>query len=280
MIKTLLVRGMAVGIVAGLLAFGFSSLFGEPSVDRAIAFEAKLDAAKDAAENTAASGDTSRDAMAGMTMSAEVAMSHDEDAHAHDHGDEELVSRHVQKTYGLLTGTLVYGAAFGGLFALVYAFALGRIGGVSPRGLAALLALAGFICIILVPQIKYPANPPAVGDPGTIGSRTGFYLSMLVISIGAMTSAVLVGRGFVAKHGLWTASLVGGALFIAIVTVAQLILPAIDEVPAGFPADVLWRFRIASLGMHAVIWATIGLLFGYLTERSLQRDRRILRAAH
>jgi hypothetical protein len=40
MIKTLLVRGMAVGIVAGLLAFGFSSLFGEPSVDRAIAFEA------------------------------------------------------------------------------------------------------------------------------------------------------------------------------------------------------------------------------------------------
>jgi predicted cobalt transporter CbtA len=276
MIKTLLARGMAVGVVAGLLAFGFGELFGEPQVDHAIAFEAKMDAAKEAAEKSATavpSSAQSQDSMAGMTgMSG--------DADGHDHGDEELVSRHVQKTYGLPVGTLVYGASMGGLFALVYAFALGRIRGISPRGLAALLALAGFIAIILVPQIKYPANPPAVGDPDTIGSRTGFYLSMLVISIGAMTSAVLVGRGFVAKHGAWTAALIGGALFIVIVTAAQLILPAINEVPADFPADVLWRFRIASLGMHAIIWTTIGLLFGYLTERSLQQERRVLRPAH
>jgi len=44
----------------------------------------------------------------------------------------------------------------------------------------ALLALAAFITIALVPMLKYPANPPAVGNPDTIGPRTGLYLSMLV----------------------------------------------------------------------------------------------------
>jgi hypothetical protein len=44
----------------------------------------------------------------------------------------------------------------------------------------------------------------------------------------------------------------------------------IDEVPAGFPADVLWNFRLAAWGIQVVLWASIGLLFGWLTER----DRR------
>jgi predicted cobalt transporter CbtA len=48
-----------------------------------------------------------------------------------------------------------------------------------------------------------------------------------------------------------------------------LILPGIHEVPAGFPADVLWHFRVASLGTSAVLWATIGLGFGALAERRI-----------
>ena len=39
MVGSLLVRGMLVGIIAGLLAFGFARVFGEPPVDHAIAFE-------------------------------------------------------------------------------------------------------------------------------------------------------------------------------------------------------------------------------------------------
>jgi predicted cobalt transporter CbtA len=29
----------------------------------------------------------------------------------------------------------------------------------------------------------------------------------------------------------------------------------------------MWRFRIASLEIQAVMWTTLGLLFGWLTER-------------
>jgi predicted cobalt transporter CbtA len=261
MLKTLLVRGMVVGVVAGVLAFAMGYVVGEPEVDKAIAFE-ELMAKQEAAAPAAAAGQD----MAGMSHEAG--------------GEEEIVSRKNQSTWGLLTGTVVYGAAFGGIFALVYAYALGRFTGVSPRGLAGLLALAGFIAIILAPFLKYPATPPAVGNPETIGPRTGLYLSMIVISVGAMVSSVLVGRGIGRKNGAWTGAIAGGALYIVIIAIAQTILPDVQEVPDNYPALTLYRFRMANLGIHAVIWTTIGLLFGYLTERSMQAGRAILRPAH
>ena len=53
------------------------------------------------------------------------------------------------------------------------------------------------------------------------------------------------------------------------IAVAQLILPAVHETPAGFPADVLYRFRLASLGVNLTLWSTIGLGFGAAAERLL-----------
>jgi predicted cobalt transporter CbtA len=252
MVGALLVRGMLVGLVAGLLAFGFAKIVGEPQVEKAIAFEAKMDH-----------------------------MDHADHAdHAKSDAPEpELVSRAVQSTLGLLTGVVVYGTAFGGLFALVFAYASGRVGRIGPRGLAALLALAGFLAIILVPQLKYPANPPSVGDAETIGYRTGLFFVMLAMSIAAAVLAVTIGRRLLAAHGLWTAALTAGTAYIVIIVAVQLLLPDINEVPDEFPAVVLWRFRMAALGMQLVMWTTLGLLFGWLTERSLRSRIRFTRPA-
>jgi predicted cobalt transporter CbtA len=63
-------------------------------------------------------------------------------------------------------------------------------------------------------------------------------------------------------------------------TAVGLALPAVNEVPEQFPAVVLWQFRIASLGAQAIMWATLGLVFGALTERALiSRSRFQVRAA-
>jgi predicted cobalt transporter CbtA len=229
----LLLRGMLVGVVAGLLAFGFAKVFGEPAVDRAIAFEA---------------------------------------AEAHEHGEaaeEELVSRKVQASLGLLTGVVVYGCALGGLFSLAFAFCYGRVARLSPRACAALVALLGFLCLYVAPYLKYPANPPSVGSPETIGMRTGLYFSMIVLSCIALIAAVSLRRVVERRFGAWHAWIVGGLAYGIMVAVAWYALPTIDEVPATFPASTLWQFRIASLGIQAVLWAVIGLLFGELTQRSL-----------
>ncbi len=238
MVRGLLIRGMLAGLFAGVLAFGFASLFGEPQVDRAIAFETHL-----------------------HRMAGEAP-------------EPELVSRAVQRTAGLLTAAVVYGCALGGLFALAWAYAHGRIGRSSPRTLAAALAAGGFVALILVPQIKYPANPPAVGEPDTIGARTALYFGMLALSLAAAVAAAGTGRLLVRRLGGWNAALTGAAAYIAAMAVAIAVLPPIHEVPAGFSADLLWRFRLASLGTEAVLWTALGLVFGVLAERQLAPPRR------
>jgi hypothetical protein len=48
----------------------------------------------------------------------------------------------------------------------------------SPRGTVAMLATLSYVALILVPQLKYPASPPSVSEPDTIGARTALYFSI------------------------------------------------------------------------------------------------------
>lgn len=235
MVRTLLVRGLWVGLIAGLLVLGFAYLFGEASIDRAIDFEEH--AARVAGE---------------------------------PHG-VELVSRSVQSTIGLAVATVVYGVAFGGIFALVFAAVSGRVGHHGPRVTAALLALVGFVSVSLVPFLKYPANPPAANNATSIQERTGLYVAMVLISVAITIAAIALGRRLIPRFGVWDATLLSIAAFVLVIAGVQLALPTVNETPADFPATVLYQFRVASLGSQAVLWATLGLLFGWVTERSLPR---------
>jgi hypothetical protein len=238
MVRSLLVRGMLVGAAAGFLAFLFAHHFGEPQVAHAIAFEDHL------------------------------AKLH------HDPAAAGVVSRGTQRTWGLLIGTLAMGTALGGLFALAFAWAYGRIGSWGPRATAAILAAAAYLTIVLVPFTKYPANPPAVGNPDTIGRRTVLYFVMVVISLAAALAAGRIRRSLLPRLGAWNAATVAVAAFVVLVAVAQLLLPVVHETPAGFPADVLYRFRLASLGINATIWLAVGLGFGLAAERLLSPAAR------
>ncbi|MDR5747534.1 CbtA family protein [Caballeronia sp. LZ029] len=254
MIRTLLIRGMIAGLVAGLIGFGFARAFGEPSVARAIAFEEQHEHAQAAHEHEHEQADAATGA-----------------AHSHDHGDEELVSRDTQAGLGLLTGVAVFGTALGGLFSLVFAFAYGRLGALRARGTSALLALFGFVSVAIVPFLKYPPNPPAVGNAETIGPRTALFFGMVAISIAAAVFAVWLRRRMAAQHDGWNATLIAAAAYIVVIVVAQVALPRIDEVPADFSASLLWNFRLAAIGIQALIWTTLGLVFGALAARELER---------
>ena len=127
MTGSLLLRGMLVGVLAGVLAFLFAYKFGEPQVDLAIAFEEQMSAAEEAAAPPADGA---------MVME-----------------EPELVSRATQATTGLLTGLVGYGAAVGGIFSLVFAYAYGRLGALGARATSAM-----------------PMEPPA---PPRFSSTTG-----------------------------------------------------------------------------------------------------------
>jgi hypothetical protein len=77
-----------------------------------------------------------------------------------------------------------------------------------------------------------------------------------------------------------TANVGAGLLYVVIVLVAGLALPSIREIPGDFPATALWTFREASIGMQAVLWLTIGLVFAPLAERALTGQPLLARRSH
>jgi len=243
MVGSLVLRGFIVGIFAGLLAFGWAKVFAEPSIGAAINFESAQDEAKAAAA-----------VAAGKKPEPEM---------------PEIFSRTVQSGVGLLTGLVVIGAGIGCLFAIMFAFANGRVGDLGPGPTAALLAFLSLMSVYVIPSLKYPANPPSVGEPETIKYRTGLYFLMMAISIASTMGAYLLRRRLAHRYGSWNGSLIAIATYLIVISFFFLILPGINEVPATFPAVTLWNFRLASLSTQIVLWGSAAVMFGYAGAAAL-----------
>ncbi len=236
MARTLLLRGMLVGLLAGVLAFVVARLLGEGPLSAGISFE----------QAAAPAGDSA----------------------------PELVSRTVQSTLGLATGTLVFGVAVGGLFALAYTLAQGRLGSLSARGTALTVAGGGFLAVYVLPALKYPANPPGTSNSDTITDRTQWYFVMLAVSLLVVIGGTVAARKLSPRLGAWNAGITVALTGLLVVGVAYAVLPVVDETPADFRGDVLWQFRMASSAIQLTLWATLGLVFGALTDRSLRAQRQ------
>ena len=270
MAQRLLLRGLLAGAIAGLLAFLFARIFAEPVISRAVDYES----ARDAAQNTL-------DKALGLPVYPE---------------DPEIFSRTIQANLGIGAGMILFGAAMGTLFAVVYAVCLGRTGLLRPRTLSVLLAGGGLLAIYLVPFLKYPANPPSIGHADTIKERSGLYLLMVLASIVFLVLAVLVGKRLQSRCGNWNASLIAGGAFIVAIGIVMALLPQVGTLAAnvatygshatetplpltdakgnivfpGFPADDLYSFRLYSVSAQLILWSAIGLIFAPLAERLLR----------
>ncbi len=144
-----------------------------------------------------------------------------------------------------------------------------------------LLAAGAFTAVYLVPFVKYPPNPPAVGQADTIAARTGWYLVAVLSSVVVAVGAVWLARRLTARFGGWGAWLLAAGTYVAVIAVVFVLLPSVAETPEpmrnasgaiiypGFPADVLYEFRLLALGTQVVLWVTIGLVFATLAGRLL-----------
>ena len=181
---------------------------------------------------------------------------------------------------------LAFSLAMGALFAVVFAVTYGRVGNVSARLLSLYVAGGMLLSLYLVPALKYPPSPPALSLDETIQQRTLLYLLMVVLSGALFVGAVYLGRQLVDRLGAWNATLAAAGAYIVAVLVVMLILPTIDETPGpllddagniayeGFPADVLYEFRLFSVGTQVVMWLTIALVFAPMAARLLGESRQ------
>lgn len=252
--KRLIGGGLLAGAVGAVLAFVFARMCAEPVIGRAIAFE---DGRTDA-----------------------------ENAHGvHEHG-AELFTRGVQSGPGLGFGVLIFGLAMGALFAVLFSVVYARAEVGQPQRLSLLLAAGAFGAVYVVPFVKYPPNPPAVGQADTIAARTGWYLVMVLVSVVLAIGAVWLARRLAARFGAWNAGLLAAAAYLVSIVVVAVLLPSVDETPEplrdaagtimypGFPADVLYEFRLLSLATQLVLWAGIGLVFATISGRLLSARTR------
>ena len=265
--RRFIVRGLLVGAIGGILAFVFARIFAEPQIQAAIDYESGRDAAQ-----------AVLDKAAGLAPEA---------------AESELFSRTVQGNLGIGVGMIAFGAAMGGLYAVAYILACGRTGNLRPRNLALLVALGGFLGFYLIPYLKYPANPPSIGHAETIRDRSGLYLLMILASIAFLILAVWLGQRLKPRFGNWNATLLAALACAVALGIVMALLPSLGHLHAnveqygshatetplplkdpqgrivypGFPADLLFAFRLYSVAAQAILWAAIGLCFAPLAER-------------
>jgi hypothetical protein len=261
--KQIIWRGLLAGAAAGVLSFIFARIFIEPVIDRAIGYEDGIGAAHEALSGAAGGHD-----------------------HGGGDGGFEGFTRAVQMNIGMGLGVLLYSIAIGALFAVVFAVAYGRVGNISARLLSLYVAGGMLLSVFIVPALKYPPSPPALSPDETLRQRTLLYLLMVVLSAALLVAAVYLGRRLNEKLGAWNATLAAAGAYIAASAIVMLVLPTIDETPGpllddagnivyeGFPADLLYDFRLFSLANQLVIYSTIGLVFGAMAAKLLGDKRR------
>jgi len=205
--RVLITRGLLAGALAGLVAFCFARIFAEPAIGKAVAYENGRDAVQAALDKAA-----------GIAVPAD---------------GPDIFSRTVQSNVGVGVGLIAFGAGMGAVYAVVYLLCLGRVGRIQPKVLALLVAGAGLAGIYLVPYLKYPANPPAIGHAETIKMRAALYLTMVLCSVAFILAATWLGRRLAPRFGNWNAALLATLGFAVAIGIVMAILPSVGELSAN-----------------------------------------------
>ena len=222
----LLTISVVFGLIAGLLMGGFHNLFTVPVMERAIA----LEEARAATEAPAAAG-----------------------------AEETPVSPGVQRV-GMVVGTGIYGLILGLVFAGGYSLLRRAQPNWQPLALAATVGILGFWALSLFPFIKFPVNPPGVGDAETLVLRQLSQTFFLVLSAAGIV-ALLVGLAKINslnvasqfRMQLRAALALGYGVFAAVIVFA---VPGNPD-PVPVPIDLLELFRTLTMAGQFLLWALL-----------------------
>jgi len=185
----------------------------------------------------------------------------------------EYESYRIWQKGGQVLAGAILGTSVGALFGIVYAYSRHVLPG--NHEMKKTFALAGIMwfTMFIIPFLKYPGNPPTVGDPETVVLRATLYLAFIAIS----------GFGVVAFYQLYKrlqnskkiVAVVGYAIFISIVFV--LMPPNADEITA--PMDLVNGFRAMSVLAVSTFWIAVAFILGALWHK-FRPDKQIQTTTH
>ena len=215
----IILRGALSGFIAGVLGFTFARIFAEPVINKAIAQESGRDTLLDQLNRAA-----------GRPIAPD---------------GPEIFSRTIQSTIGIASGIIAFSVAMGVLVAVAYLVMHGRFG-VRPRNLVWMIAGFGFLGVYLLPFVKYPANPPAIGHTFTITTRGQLYLTMVASSLILLGLAVWLARRLTPRFGVLGATLVSGLAFLVVFSALIGMLPSLGNLAANIAHQNQFGFTRAS----------------------------------
>jgi predicted cobalt transporter CbtA len=161
------------------------------------------------------------------------------------------------------------GISWGALFGVVFSLSRNSIPGSNNKKKALILAGIMLLVIYIVPALKYPANPPAVGDPETIYYRESLYITLLAVSGFSAFGLAFLYRKLGDKKGK---QVVVPIIYIGIIAAAFMLLPPDpDEITA--PMDLVMGFRIASGLTMSAFWGLLGFILGPLWDKTRPDER-------
>lgn len=171
----------------------------------------------------------------------------------------------IWQKVGEIVAATVYGISLSALFGIIFAYSRGSLPGSNDKKRSLFLAGILFFVIFLVPALKYPANPPAVGNPATIYYRESLYVGFIVIS-GLSTLALALTyrklKMYLSKKTVFIIPLI----YVIIMISAFLILPPNPD-KVTIPVNLLMSFRFSSMFTIGVFWGLLGMIVGLFWDK-------------
>lgn len=172
---------------------------------------------------------------------------------------------------GEIAAGTILGTSIAALFGIIFAYSRKSIPGSSNKKKALILAGILWLVLFLVPALKYPANPPAVGDPETIYYRQSLYLAYLAISgFSALGVAFMYRRLKEVMQSENTTILIvalPATIYAVIMITAYLAMPPNPDA-INAPMDLVTGFRIASGFTMSMFWGLLGIILGAFWDRT------------
>jgi predicted cobalt transporter CbtA len=167
---------------------------------------------------------------------------------------------------GEVVAAATYGVSLSALFGIVFAYSRRSLPGFTNKRKALFLACIMFFVIFMIPALKYPANPPAVGNPATIYYREMLYVGFIAVSgFSALALAISYRRLqiYFSEKPAW---LIVPVIYAIIMISAYIAFPPNPD-KVTIPSNLITSFRIASVCTIGIFWAVLGMIVGLLWDK-------------